>query len=220
MVGEKTRRGATTWRAHLLWTALVLLLVCLVGWVGYVAEQIRETAHVDQVAPDDGAQSADAIAVFGAAQYGGRPSPVLHLRLDHAVELYRRRVAPVIVTLGGGSDRDSGRTEGGVGRDYLLAQGVPLADIIAETQSRNTVQQVHRLAAIARDHNWHRIVVVSDATHMFRLRALCEAAGLDVVLSPRTSVGHLDAWSTMRRSMHEIVSYTVERVGWESGDDD
>ena len=66
---------------------------------------------------------ADAIAVFGAAEYGGRPSPVYHARLDHAVALYERGIAPLIITFGGGSDKDSGKTEGGVGRDYLLAKG-------------------------------------------------------------------------------------------------
>jgi uncharacterized SAM-binding protein YcdF (DUF218 family) len=55
----------------------------------------------------------------------------------------------VIVTLGGGSDKDSGKTEGGVGRDYLLANGVPFDRIIAETQSFDTQQQVQRLAEIA-----------------------------------------------------------------------
>ena len=58
-------------------------------------------------------------------------------------DLYRQGIAPLVITLGGGSDKDSGKTEGGVGRDYLLARGVPLADIIAETSSMDTEQQVH-----------------------------------------------------------------------------
>ena len=145
----------------------MMAMVCLLAlggalsWSIYVARQIAEVAGEDQ------ATQADAIAVFGAAEYDGRPSPILHLRLDHALELYRQHLAPVIITLGGGADRDSGKTEGGVGRDYLLAQGVPLADIFAETQSTNTMQQVHRLAEIARDHDLHAIIVVSDATHLF-----------------------------------------------------
>ena len=199
--------------------ALLLLLLGAAGWCGYVAARIHTTATVDEVGSATNAQSADAIAVFGAAQYSGRPSPVLHLRLDHAVDLYRRRVAPLVITLGGG-DRDSGRTEGGVGRDYLLGQGVPLADIIAETQSTNTVQQVHRLAAIARDHGLHRVVLVSDGTHLFRIRALCEDAGMEVLLSPRAPVGHLDAGEAARRMVHEVVSYTMERLGLEFRDDD
>ena len=82
---------------------------------------------------------ADAIAVFGAAEYDGRPSPVLRARLDHALDLYRRGLAPMIITLGGGDPTDL-HSEGGVGHDYLLAHGVPEAAIIAETESDNTEQ--------------------------------------------------------------------------------
>lgn len=209
-------RQTTPWWKRLVRVILLLALVGIGGWFGYIAVQVEGTSTLDQIAPESGAEGADAIAVFGAAQYSGRPSPVLHLRLDHAAELYQRHVAETIVTLGGGSDHDSGRTEGGVGRDYLLARGVPLSSIIAETQSTDTVQQVERLAAIARDHDWHRIVIVSDGTHMFRLRALCQAAGLDVVLSPRNAVGHLSAWESTRRVLHEVLSYTLERLGWNS----
>ena len=214
-----SRQPGTGKRTHWFAWLMALVLLAVAGWCGYVAERIHETATVDEVGSAADAQSADAIAVFGAAQYSGRPSPVLHMRLDHAVDLYRRRVAPLVITLGGG-DGSSGRTEGGVGRDYLLAQGVPLSDIIAETQSTNTVQQVHRLAAIVRDHGLHRVVVVSDGTHLFRIRALCEDAGLDVLLSPRAPVGHLDTAAATRRMAHEVVSYTMERLGWEFRDDD
>ena len=180
-------------------------------WSIYVARQIAGVADEDQ------ATQADAIAVFGAAEYDGRPSPILHLRLDHALELYRQHLAPLIITLGGGADRDSGKTEGGVGRDYLLAQGVPLADILAETESTNTVQQVHRLAAIARDHDLHAIIVVSDATHLFRIRELCERAGLTVYTSPRAPVGHLSDYKLARRYGHEILSYTALKLGLQEG---
>jgi len=137
---------------------------------------------------------------------------------DHAVELYRKRIAPLVITLGGGSDKDSGNTEGGVGRDYLLANGIPFGSIIAETRSIDTEQQVHRLAAIARENNLHHIVVVSDATHLFRIRELCKDAGLDVYTSPRPVIGHISNYDLAMRYFHEIVSYTAMRlslnVGW------
>lgn len=186
---------------------LALFLLVTVGWFIYVYQQI------DAVANQDDAQSADAIAVFGAAEYSGRPSPVLHLRLDHAVELYRRQVAPLIITLGGGSDKDSGNTEGAVGRDYLLANGVPFGNIIAETRSIDTEQQVHRLAEIARENNLRHIVVVSDATHLFRIRELCRDSGLDVYTSPRATIGHISSYDLTMRYFHEILSYTSMRLG-------
>ena len=138
------------------------------------------------------------------------PSPPRHL--DHAVGLYRKKIAPFVITLGGGGDKDSGHTEGGVGRDYLLANGIPFADIIAETHSIDTKQQVHRLAAIAKENDFHSIVVVSDATHLFRIRELCQQAGLTVFTSPRPTVGHISSYDMGQRYFHEILSYTSMRL--------
>jgi uncharacterized SAM-binding protein YcdF (DUF218 family) len=188
------------------WLVVVLVLVS-VGWVLWVYRQIELTADVDN------AQPADAIAVFGAAEYAGRPSPVLHARLDKAVSLYDKGMAPVVVTLGGGADKDSGKTEAGVGRDYLLANGVPFDKIIAETKSFDTEEQVNGLAYIAGRENFHHIIVVSDGTHLFRIALLCRRAGLNVYTSPRAALGNIDNIDRLKRMMHEILSYTALRFG-------
>jgi len=185
---------------------LGLFLLVTLCWFTVLYFRINAVANQDQ------AQAADAIAVFGAAEYSGRPSPVLHARLDHAVTIYHEQIAPLIVTLGGGGDKDSGNTEGGVGRDYLLANGVPYSDIIAETHSFDTEEQVQRLAVIAQAHHLHRIVVVSDGTHLFRIRELCWAAGLDVLTSPRPPLGHISDYDKTTRMMHEMLSYTSLRL--------
>lgn len=198
------RRGIT--KGLILRQLLALVLIVATGWSIWLYQQIAS------VAGQDDAQPSDAIAVFGAAEYSGHPSPILHARLDHAVELYRKQMAPLIITLGGGSDKDSGNTEGGVGRDYLLANGVPFGDIIAETRSIDTEQQVHRLAAIARENNLHLIIVVSDGTHLFRIRELCRNAGLDVFTSPRPSIGHISNYDLAMRYFHEMLSYTALRL--------
>jgi uncharacterized SAM-binding protein YcdF (DUF218 family) len=187
-----------------------------VGWFGWLYLQINEVAGRDEARP------ADAIAVFGAAEYGGRPSPVLHARLDHAVELYERQIAPLVITLGGGgSARDKGLTEGGVGRDYLLANGVPYEQIVAETESVDTEEQVRRLAVIAHERRLKSIVVVSDGTHLFRIRRLCEDAGLSVYTSPRERLGNIDDYDLALRYFHEMLSYTLIRLhidfGWLHG---
>ena len=198
------RRGNT--RGSFLRGLLWVILFIAIAWCIWVYQQISSVAGQDQ------AQPADAIAVFGAAEYSGHPSPVLHARLDHAVELYRKQIAPLVITLGGGSDKDSGNTEGGVGRDYLLANGIPFGSIIAETRSIDTEQQVHRLAAIARENNLHHIVVVSDGTHLFRIRQLCQDTGLDVYTSPRPTLGHISNYDLAMRYVHEIISYTASRL--------
>jgi uncharacterized SAM-binding protein YcdF (DUF218 family) len=163
------RRQGTTHGSFLRRLLALVLLVATV-WCVWVYQQIAA------VAGQDNAQPADAIAVFGAAEYSGHPSPVLH------------------------------------GRDYLLANGIPFGSIIAETRSTDTEQQVHRLAAIAHENNLHHIVVVSDATHLFRIRELCKDAGLDVYTSPRPAVGHISNYDLAMRYFHEIVSYTALRL--------
>ncbi len=197
-------------RRFLVWCFLLVLAVAG-AWCWWVVHEINTVAAEDQ------ARAADAIAVFGAAEYNGRPSPVYHARLDHAVSLYEKQIAPVVITLGGGGDKDSGKTEGGVGRDYLLAQGVPLTGIIAETQSVDTGEQAVRLAAIAREHGMRHVVVVSDGTHLFRIRALCEREGLDVYTSPRGSFGRISDWDLGLRYWHEVVGYTLLRMGVSEG---
>jgi uncharacterized SAM-binding protein YcdF (DUF218 family) len=193
-------------RRHRVRRFFTLLLIVAFAWTAWVYYEISAVAHVDQ------AQPADAIAVFGAAEYSGHPSPVFHARLDHAVNLYRRQIAPLIVTLGGGGDKDSGITEGGVGRDYLLANGVPLDRIIAETTSTDTEQQVQKLSIIAHENNFHHIVVVSDGTHLFRIRQLCRSADIDVYTSPRPPFGHIGIYGLVQRYLHEILSYTLFKL--------
>jgi uncharacterized SAM-binding protein YcdF (DUF218 family) len=108
-----------------------------------------------------------------------------------------------------------------VGRDYLLANGVPYEQIVAETESVDTEQQVKSLAAIARLRHLKSIVVVSDGTHLFRIRKLCENAGLTVYTSPRAALGHIDGVDMAMRYFHEMLSYTALRLhldfGWMHG---
>lgn len=194
-------------RRHHPWLRFLGILLLLgVVWFGWVYSRIQSVASHDDASPSD------AIAVFGAAEYAGRPSPVLHARLDKAVTLYQKKIAPVIITLGGGSDKDSGKTEGGVGRDYLLAKGVPFADIIAETNSFDTEQQVDRLAQIARERHLDHVVVVSDGTHLFRIAELCRRQGLNVYTSPREPLGNIDRYDSFMRTAHEVLSYTALRL--------
>src|SRR6195952_725867 len=94
----KPRSGPSHWLFYLL----VLLLLVSLGWCTWVYLQIEAVANIDE------AQPADAIAVFGAAEYSGRPSPVFHARLDTALSLYQRGLAPLVITLGGGSSKDAG----------------------------------------------------------------------------------------------------------------
>lgn len=196
----------TAKRAHAVTPILILaLLIAVAIWVVWVESQIRYYSTRDEARP------ADAIAVFGAAEYDGRPSPVLRARLDHGLELYQEKLAPLIITLGGGDPTDQ-HSEGGVGRDYLMAHGVPDSAIIAETESNDTEESAKRLAAIARTNHLTSIVVVSDGTHLFRVHALCSSMGLNVVTSPRQELRALPLSDRMKRNVHEVLSYSFWRL--------
>ena len=193
---------ASRFSRHVFFTVLAIVLLGALVWFAWLYRQISLTAGIDD------AQKADAIAVFGAAEYAGHPSPVLHARLDKALSLYQRHLAPVIITLGGGASGDNGNTEGGAGRDYLLANGIALNHIIAETTSVDTEQQVERLATLARANGFRTMDVVSDGTHLFRIQLLCRRAGLTVYTSPRATLGHIDGLDKAQRVGHEMLSYT------------
>jgi uncharacterized SAM-binding protein YcdF (DUF218 family) len=184
---------------------VIALLFAIVMWLGWVDAQIRYYATHDEARP------ADAIAVFGAAEYDGRPSPVLRARLDHGLGLYQEKLAPLIITLGGGDPTDR-HSEGGVGRDYLMAHGVPDSAIIAETESNDTEESTKRLAAIAHANHLKSIVVVSDGTHLFRVHALCSSMGLHVMTSPRKELRPPSFVDNVERTGHEILSYCFWRV--------
>ncbi len=196
----KRRRWVT--RGALL--LLLALAVALAAWFRWVYVQIEHYATLDQAAP------ADAIGVFGAAEYDGHPSPVFRARLDHARSLYNRGIAPIIITMGGsGGDQ---YTEGAVGREYLMSTGVPEDDVIAETESTDTEQSARRIAVIARANGMHRLLIVSDPTHMFRIHAICAADGLNVLTSPRPRTAGEDESQDATRILHEMFAYTLWKM--------
>jgi len=116
----------------------------------------------------DSARPAGAIVVLGAAQYAGRPSPVLEARLDHAIRLYRRDIAAVLIVTGGKKAGDIS-SEAATSARYARQHGVPASAIILESQSHSTTEQMHAVARIARARNIESVVLVSDRFHMLRL---------------------------------------------------
>jgi uncharacterized SAM-binding protein YcdF (DUF218 family) len=186
---------------------LTIVVMAALVWSTWVFVQIRGAGNHDE------AQKADAIAVFGAAEYVGKPSPVLRARLDHALDLYNQGFAPIVITLGGATGQgDVEHSEAGVGEHYLQDHGVPESAIIEETLSLSTLESVHRLAALAKQNNLHSIIVVSDASHLFRIREMCKAEGLVVYTSPRSAGPPIGFSEKFSRVAHEILAYTAWRM--------
>lgn len=185
-----------------------LLLVAaglLLAWVGPLFYHIARAAHREELHP------ADVIIVFGAAEYVGHPSPTFKARLDHARSLYKRGLAPMIIVTGG-SGKDVKFSEGGVGRDYLVQQGIPDTSIIAEMQSSDTHQSAERVATIMRANNMHTALAVSDGYHMFRVRQMMAQEGIDVFSAPRPQVRPLSLWQEIAIYLRECVSYTLWKL--------
>lgn len=193
--------GMRLWRLLLLAVAGVLLL--FFGLTGM---------RIVRAASEAPSKKADVIAIFGAAEYAGRPSPVYRARLDHGYELFRKGMAPVVITTGGAA-QDPDFSEGGVGRDYLLRRGVPEQALIAETQGSDTAQSAARVANIMRANGMHSCIAVSDAYHVFRIRALLEHEGVQVELAPRPESRPHPLWERLVAVMREAMSY----LAWEAG---
>ena len=190
------------------WFRLLILAVLATGLsLTVTAVQVVRTASLQEVHPTD------AIVVFGAAEYSGHPSPVLRARLDHALDLFHRGVAPVVITTGGAGD-DPSFSEGGVGRDYLMRHGVPERSLIAETQGRDTSESAARVGVIMRANGLHTCVAVSDAYHVFRIRKLLEHEDLTAVyVAPRPDSRPHSWWQRAVAVLRESTSYLLWRLG-------
>jgi uncharacterized SAM-binding protein YcdF (DUF218 family) len=131
----------------------------------------------------DEARRADAIVVFGAAQYNGTPSPVFKARLDHAFDLEERGLAPLIVTTGG-SGGDPHFTEGGVGRDYLIQRGAAVGKILSDTRSETSYQNVLAAARLLHQRGAKTCIAVSDGFHLYRVKLMFSAQSITAYGSP------------------------------------
>jgi uncharacterized SAM-binding protein YcdF (DUF218 family) len=157
----------------------------------------------------DNRSPGDAIVVLGAAQYAGRPSPVLRARLDHAAALWRQGVAPLVIVTGGIGTGDT-TSEAEVGRMYLLAKGVADSAILLERAGRTTGQSMHAVSNMLRERNLVSATLVSDPFHSLRLRVLAARHGFRGNISPtRTSPISRTLRTQLRYVLHESIKVPV-----------
>lgn len=168
-------------RTHLKRAATLLAMVLVTFVLGYL---VALTVRIGRESTLDEARPADVIVVMGAAEYRGHPSPVLKLRLDHAVQLYGKRLAPYIMTTGGPGG-DPSFTEGGVGRSYLIDRGVPAEAVIVEEEGSSTAWSLTAAAEILRRMGLRSCIIVSDGYHIFRVKRILQQEGFTVYGSPR-----------------------------------
>jgi len=192
-------------RQH-FWRIAVLLLGAIalaftVG-VGLLYAKVRAEAVQDDSRP------AQAIVVFGAAEYKGRPSPTLRSRLDQALVLYKRGLSQTVVTTGGPGG-DANFTEAGVARNYLVDHGVPPENILTENESTTTDQAVVLVGEMLARNRITSCVVVSDGYHLFRIKRQLAAQGVMAFGSPRPSQQEPSHWTFLK----QVFAYLLWKVG-------
>jgi uncharacterized SAM-binding protein YcdF (DUF218 family) len=189
---------------HLLWL-LALAATAFAAGLAFLSVGVVRESRMEEFHP------ADAIVVFGAAEYSGRPSPVWRARLDHAFDLYQRGLAPVVITTGG-SGGDPSYNEGQVGHDYLMRRGVPETSLIAETQGTDTAESARRVGVILRANHLHSCLAVSDEYHVFRIRKLLEHEGMQVYVAPRPDSHPHGELQRALAVLREAASYLLWRL--------
>jgi uncharacterized SAM-binding protein YcdF (DUF218 family) len=180
-----------------------LAAVLLLGSILYYLVSL--SIRIGQQSTQDEAAKADVIIVMGAAEYSGRPSPVLRARLDHALHLYKIHLAPLIMTTGGPGG-DPVFTEADVGRAYLMDRGVPPQAIVTESLGATTMYSISAAAEIMERMDLESCILVSDGYHIFRAKRMLEARGITVFGSPREEV--------RQRGMRDWPLYFRQAVGF------
>lgn len=210
--GLTRRRARQSWPRRLAGVVVGLLLF---GWIGSILAVLAFAEYDGVREGASGERQADAIVVLGAAQYAGHPSPVLKARIDHALDLWRKQVAPVLVLTGGVGTRDT-TSEAAVSASYAMRHGVPQSAIVLETEGRTTSESIRSVALMlgARDQTY--VVLVSDPFHMFRLWILARRHGLEVVTSPTRSSPiwanvAVNAGYIFSESLKAPIAFIVER---------
>ncbi len=180
------------------------LLAAVVLYLSVTLVQVWRASRADSASP------AEAIVVFGTAQYNGVPSPVLAARLDHAIELYRKGLAPVIVVTGGNQPGDE-FTEATASANYLIRRGVPDEDVLREVSGTSSWQSLAAAANFLDERDITDVLLVSDPFHSYRIRAMASELGLEARSSP-TRTSPIRGATEARYMAREAVAVAVGRI--------
>src|SRR4029078_4650581 len=186
----------------------IMVVTVFVLWIASVSAVVMWSKR-------DEARPAQAIVVLGAAQYAGRPSPVLRARLDHALELWNRHLASLLILTGGTGPGDR-TSEAAVGRTYAKKHGVPDTAIVEENAGRTTSESMRAVAGMLEVRGLQSALLVSDPFHMLRLRILARRFGFTPYTSPTKtspiSPNREESWKYIfSESLKEPLAFFFER---------
>ena len=195
-------------RRHPVLAGASFLLLWALGILSAAAVAVWQAAHTDEASR---VASADVIAVLGAAQYNGRPSPAFEGRLRHALLLYERRFAPTVLVLGAGRPGDV-TTEAEAGRSWLVARGVPQGAVVAVARGRTTVESLRAAARWMRERRLHSAFLVSDPWHNLRIKRIASDLGIDGHVSATFRSAARSQWTRLSGYSRETFAYLAYRV--------
>jgi uncharacterized SAM-binding protein YcdF (DUF218 family) len=198
---QRWRWRRPLWSEAWRWTLTVVLfaMIASISLALSLLLAIFWQARVNQ------AQPADAIVVLGAAQYDGRPSPVLQARLDTALLAYQQGLAPVIIVTGGRQAGDR-FTEAETSQAYLVEHGVPSSAILLENQGHSSWESMRGVAKILDREGMRQVLLVSDGFHLFRLKVMARELGITAYAVPAQA-------SPIRQGSSLELSYIVREAG-------
>jgi uncharacterized SAM-binding protein YcdF (DUF218 family) len=188
---------------------LVFRLTALVV-AGAIIYLVVTFAQVTSAANRDQARRVQAIVVFGAAQYNGKPSAVLAARLDHTADLYKKGYADRVVVTGGKVPGDT-TTEASTSAAYLVTRGVPDSAILREVSGRNSWQSLAAAAAILKQRGLAKVLLVSDPFHDARIAAMAKELGLEAYVSP-TRTSPIKGTTESKYLVKETVAVAAGRI--------
>ncbi len=154
---------------------------------------------------------ADAAIVLGAAVWGEQPSPVFRERINHAINLYKRGTVRTIIFTGGvGAEKTV--AEAIVGKHYAIERGVKEADILIETESHTTHQNLKNAQEVASQKKLRKCLIVSDPLHLKRAVSMAQDMGIDAHPSPTPTTRYRSFKSQFEFLIRETYFYFVYLV--------
>ena len=209
VVSDPTPVGGTPFvharrRGRRLLVGLAAAVLLSLGYYAVTVYQVRSTGGSDQSRP------VDAIVVMGAAQYDGRPSPQLAARLDHAADLWRLGLAPMMVVTGGNQPGDR-FTEAEASARYLIDRGVPPDAILQETTGHSSYASLDGVADMLQRRGLFRVLLVSDPFHSLRSRLIAQELGLVAYVSP-TRTSPVRGRRVLSKELQEAAGIAVGRI--------
>ena len=195
-------------RRHPIISIIALLVLAVLGLFVTTGYAVWSAAHTDDASR---VQHADTILVLGAAQYDGRPSPVFQGRLKQAALLFHENRAGSVIVLGGGRPGDV-TTEAQTGRNYLVADGLPATQVIAEPKGNTTYESLQAAATLMRGRGLHSAFLVSDPWHNLRIKKMASDLGIRAYASATWHSAATSLPTRLAGYARETVAYLYYRI--------